>query len=261
MLKISSWNVNSIKSRLPNAIEWIQKENPDVLLLQEIKCINENFPKEPFEDLGYNIALHGQKTFNGVAILSKHPLEDVQIQFPDIPNNDQARYIEAVISMNQKAIRIASVYVPNGQELSSDKYEYKKNFFAALNEHYKKLLSYNEPLILGGDFNVALENIDTYSVKEWEDTVLFHKDIRLVMNKFLNLGMFDLFRLKHPHSHQYSWWDYRQGAWHKNKGLRIDYLLGSAEIVDILQTCEIDSDPRSKDKPSDHAPVICELNI
>ncbi|MEQ9115769.1 MAG: exodeoxyribonuclease III [Rickettsiales bacterium] len=261
MLKVSSWNVNSVKSRILNVLEWVKQENPDIILLQETKCINENFPKEQFEDLGFNVAVHGQKTFNGVAILSKYPLEDIQTQFPDIPNNEQARYIEAVANVNGKVIRVASVYVPNGQDLSSDKYEYKKKFFAALNSHYQKLLSYDEPLLLGGDFNVALENIDTYSIKEWEDTVLFHREIRKIMNDFLNIGMADLFRLQNPGEHQYSWWDYRGGAWQKNKGLRIDYLLGSPEVIDILQNCEINADTRGKEKPSDHAPVTCELSL
>jgi exodeoxyribonuclease-3 len=254
-MKIATWNVNSIRSRKELTLKWLKDNKPDVLLLQETKCLDEAFPKEEFEDLGYNIAIFGQKTFNGVAILSLHPIEDVVRGFAGNPLEEHARYIEAVICLPGFAIRVASVYVPNGESLDSDKYQKKLKFFDMINEHFKNLLKQEEILVIGGDFNVAPEEIDTYSVDATKDTVLFNLEIRNKLRSMINLGLYDAFRLKYPNESQFSWWDYRGGAWHKNKGLRIDHLLISPEAADILGDVEIDSSMRAKDSPSDHVPV------
>lgn len=260
-MKICSWNINSINVRKSSLIDWLKENTPDIMLLQEIKCLEHNFPKEGLEELGYNVAVHGQKGFNGVAILSKHPFDEVITTFPEVPLADQARYIEAVISAKPHVIRVASVYVPNGQTLDSDKYQYKIEFLEALSAHMKNLLKFDEIQVIGGDFNIARQEIDTYSAEASEDTVLFAPKMRELLSGIINLGWHDLFRCKHPREHQYSWWDYRGGAWHRNKGLRLDYLFGSPEALDVLESAEIDQDERGKERASDHAPVSCCLKF
>lgn len=258
-MKIVTWNVNSIRTRKNLVLGWVKENKPDVLLLQETKCIDELFPREDFEDLGYNIALKGQKTFNGVAILSLHPIDDIVTELPNSPLPEHARYIEAVISVEGGAVRVVSVYVPNGESLDSDKYQYKLKFYDALNEHLQSLLELEEETVVGGDFNVAPEEIDTYSVDATIDTVLFDLQARKKLRSLINLGMYDAYRLKHPNEPQFSWWDYRKGAWPKNQGLRIDHLLLSPEAADKLQGADMDHKMRGKDTPSDHIPVICEI--
>lgn len=257
-MKIATWNVNSIRMRKNLVVNWIKENKPDVLLLQETKCLDSDFPREDFEDLGYNIASSGQKTFNGVAILSLHPIEDV---IKDFDNNPlmHARYIEAVIVGPEAVVRVVSVYVPNGESLDSEKYHYKLEFFSVLEERLRNLLELNESLVIGGDFNVAPGEIDTYSVGESLDSVLFHISIRKKFRSLINIGLYDAYRLLHPKEQQFSWWDYRRGAWHKNHGLRIDHLLLSSEAADKLCSASIDQSQRGLDSPSDHAPVICEL--
>lgn len=260
-MKICSWNINSINARKLLLADWIKQNSPDIMLLQEIKCLEHNFPKEEIEELGYNVAICGQKSFNGVAILSKYPFDEVLTTFPEVPLSDQARYIEAVISTKTCAIRVASVYVPNGQTLDSDKYQYKIKFLEAFSSHMERLLKFDEIQVIGGDFNVARQEIDTYSAEATQDTVLFSPKMRELLNGIINLGWHDLFRSKHPHDPQYSWWDYRGGAWRGNKGMRIDYLLGSPEALDVLESVEIDQDERAKARPSDHVPVTCSLKL
>lgn len=260
-MKIATWNVNSIRSRKELVVGWLKENKPDVLLLQETKCLDDVFPKEEFEDLGYNIALYGQKTFNGVAILSLHPIEDIIKNFEGDPLEEHARYIEAVISMPGFAVRVASVYVPNGESLDSDKYKKKFEFFDAINMHFEKLLKQEEILVVGGDFNVAPEELDTYSVDDTRDSILFDLDVRKKLRSLINSGLYDAFRLRYPSESQFSWWDYRGGAWHKNKGLRIDHLLISPEAADILSDVVIDSPMRGKESPSDHVPVVGLFNL
>lgn len=260
-MKICNWNINSITSRKNLLTEWIKNHNPDIILLQEIKTIESNFPKEIFEDLGYNLAICGEKSYNGVAILSKYPFEEIINNFKNNPIPEQARYIEVVITVESKAIRLVSVYVPNGQDFDSEKYQLKIQFLKALQEHMKKVLSFNEIQIIGGDFNIAHEDIDTYNSNESANTVLFAPKMRKMLNGIINAGWHDLFRRKHPHDHQYSWWDYRGGSWHKNRGLRIDYIFGSPEALDTLDSIEYHQDARGKPSPSDHIPIICSLNL
>jgi len=255
-MKIATWNVNSVKSRLEHLQKYLQDFKPDILLLQELKCVTENFPYVEIEELGYNIAAHGQKTYNGVAILSKFPLEDIRTgldgaglngQNPD----EQARYIEAVTG----GFRVASVYVPNGQAVGTDKFDYKMRFFDRLREHAIELLKYNEKLVIGADYNVAPADIDVYDPKSLAGSVCFHPAEQEKFRALEFLGLTDAFRAANPHGQQFSWWDYRGGSWEHGKGMRIDHLLLSPQAADCLISCATEETPRGWEKPSDHAPV------
>ncbi len=259
MTSIVTWNINSIRPRLPHLLDFIDQHAPDILLLQETKVEDDNFPLMEIEDKGYNVAVKGQKTYNGVAILSKYPLEDVCTQLPGDDSDEQARYIEAVVSLPEKAVRVASIYVPNGQSPDSDKFQYKMRFFDRLQAHATALLDYEEVLVLGGDYNVAPAPEDVYDPKSLDGTVCFHPAEREKLHTLLHLGLYDAFRLRHPDEHAYSWWDYRGNGFANDKGLRIDHLLLSPEAVDCLDECTIIRDERAKEKPSDHAPVMCQL--
>ncbi len=241
-------------------LNWLKENNPEVVLLQELKCETEAFPYMEIEDAGYNVAVSGQKTYNGVAILSKFPLEDVVKKLPGDEADEQARYIEAVVS-GDKIFRVASVYVPNGGEVESDKWQYKLKFLERLKQHTSELMGYDEIMAIGGDYNVAPEPQDVFDPKNLNGTTCFHQKEREKLNSILNLGMTDCFRAVHPEKHQFSWWDYRGGGWEQNKGMRIDHLLLSPEAADLVKTCEIDEKERGKEKASDHVPVWCELNI
>lgn len=261
MLKIATWNVNSIRQRLPIVTEWLKKTNADIVLFQEIKCEEEAFPKMEIEDLGYNLAISGQKTFNGVAILSKFPIDDVIKKLPGDEADEQARYIEAVISLPKKALRVASVYVPNGQEPGSDKFQYKLKFLERLREHFLEILKYNEVQLIGGDYNVAPEKIDVFDPKSLEGTTCFHKDERKRFNALLGTGFYETFRALNKDKQQFSWWDYRGNSWQYNKGMRIDHILASPEAMDLLTNSYIDDSVRAMEKASDHAPVVVEIEI
>lgn len=260
-LTIATWNVNSIKSRLAQALEYLQHTSPDIVLLQETKCVTEAFPYMEIEALGYNCAVHGQKTFNGVAVLSKFPIDDIAKALPGAPEDEQARYIEAVVSLPGKAVRVASVYVPNGQSPDSDKFQYKMQFLDRLHHHCQELLKYEEILVLGGDYNVAPYAEDVHDPLRLDGTVCYHPQERAKLRTLLHLGFTDAFRATNPTTHQFSWWDYRGASWEQNKGMRIDHLLLSPEAADRLTSCEIRSSLRSEEKASDHAPVECILAV
>lgn len=253
-MRIATWNVNSIRSRLEHVTQWLKDTQIDVLLLQELKCQNHDFPEELFSDLGYNTAILGQKTYNGVAIIAKQPIEDIQLNMPNF-EDDQARYIEAVIGTK----RYVSVYVPNGSEVDSEKYDYKLRFLSALKQHMKHLLLYKEELVIGGDFNIAPDDVDVYDPTTWKDRILCSVRERLKLNELLNLGYTDAFRALYPTEKGFTWWDYRAGSFQQNKGMRIDHFLLSPEAMDKAQSVTIDSEPRALDKPSDHAPVILDM--
>ena len=260
-ITIATFNVNSVKARLPNLLAWLDASRTDIVLLQELKCVDEAFPAMEIEERGYNIALHGQKTYNGVAILSKFPLDDITRGLASDVPDEQARYIEAVASVPGGALRIASAYVPNGQAVDSDKFPYKLQFFERLRTHWSERLTYNEVAVLGGDFNCAPTPIDVYDPAALDGTVCYHPAERERLRALMNLGFYDAFRTLHPQKQQFSWWDYRGNGYERGHGLRIDHLLLSAMAVDTLTDCVIDEEPRTKDKPSDHAPVICTLNL
>jgi exodeoxyribonuclease-3 len=253
-VKIITWNVNSVKARLPNVVEFLRNENPDIILLQELKCQTDDFPRIEFEELGYNLAILGQKTYNGVAVLSKFPISEFICGIPNY-TDENSRYIEAVISIKNIAIRVASVYVPNGQEVGSDKFKYKLEFFEKLYQHLENIKKYDEAIIIGGDFNCALENIDVFDPKSLKETVCFHSDEKRALNKIINLGYADLFRAKHEGKQVFSWWDYRGNSWSYNKGMRIDYVFGNPLACDKLISSDILTNYRGKEKASDHAPV------
>lgn len=254
-----SWNVNSVKSRLSILLDFLKKYSPDVVMLQELKCIDEAFPRMEIEDLGYNIATHGQKTYNGVAILSKGAIEDVNTDLQVDPQNPQSRYIEALTTVGKDCFRVISVYVPNGQEIGSDKFQYKLNFYKLLGEKVKELVSYNEVLIVGGDYNVAPEAIDVHDPKAWEGNVMVSIEERKGFRSLINLGLKDSLRVMHPEKSIYSWWDYRTRSWERDDGLRIDHLLLSPQACDRLIDSGVYSEIRGLEKTSDHAPVFCKL--
>jgi exodeoxyribonuclease-3 len=260
-MHIATWNVNSVKSRITHLVQYIRDYAPDVLLLQELKCQTEDFPYMEIEELGYNVAAHGQKSYNGVAILSKYPIEDVITLLPGDANDDQARYIEAVISTSGKALRVASIYVPNGQSPDSEKFPYKLRFFERLHAHIRTLLRHEEILVLGGDYNVAPEAIDVFDPKSLNGTTCFHPEERARFRSLLHLGLTDAYRATNDNTQHFSWWDYRGSGWEHNKGMRIDHLLLSPGAADLLQSSDIMDITRGWEKPSDHAPVVCEIKI
>jgi exodeoxyribonuclease III len=255
MTQVVSWNVNSIKSRLQNFFEFVDKYSPDIILLQELKCLEEAFPRMEIEEKGYNLAISGQKTYNGVAILSKSPIEDICKTLPGDDEDTQARYIEGFTM----GMRVSSVYVPNGQEVGSDKFQYKLRFFDRLNEHVKTLRGYDEQLVIGGDYNVAPEPIDVYNPKALEGGIGFHIEERKKFRKLINNGMADSYRILHPNKQEFSWWDYRSGAWDQNKGMRIDQILLSPQSCDKLLEAGVYNEIRGKEKASDHAPIFCKF--
>lgn len=258
-MKIATWNVNSIKPRLKHLTDWLIMHRPEVVLLQELKCEEDKFPYMEIEEAGYNIAVNGQKSWNGVAVLSKFLIEDVLKGLPGNDNDNQARYIEAVIPANDEVIRVASVYVPNGGEVGSEKWQYKLEFLERLRAHSAKLLDFDEKLVIGGDYNVAPKAADVFDPAGLDGTTCFHEKERGALNSMFNLGFVDCFRAVNPDKQQFSWWDYRGGGFQYNKGMRIDHLLISPEAANAVSTCEIDERERGKSKASDHAPVWCEV--
>ncbi len=260
-MKIATWNVNSIKARLPNAVAWLKEAQPDVVLLQELKVTDDNFPALEIEELGYNCAVHGQKTYNGVAILSKFPLNDVSTGLPGDKSDEQSRYVEAWVDAGDSAgVRVASIYLPNGNPVDTDKFSYKLGWMERLVRHARALLASEEPVVLGGDYNVIPADEDCYDPTAWADDALARPESRARFRTLLNLGYTEAWRTLHSEGHVYSYWDYQGGAWQKDNGIRIDHLLLSPQAADRLTACEIDKGPRGKQKASDHTPVWCELS-
>ena len=252
---ISTWNVNSVKPRLSHLLGWLKDTAPDIALLQETKTVNETFPALEIEELGYNIAHHGQKSYNGVAILSKFPLSDVTTRLPGDDTDEQARYIEAVANLKDGALRVASVYVPNGMEVGADKFIYKLAFLDRLHAHFQNVLIYDEMFVAGGDYNVSPYPIDVLDAANSEGRICYHPEERARLRALHHLGLYDAFRTLHPDVKKFSWWDYRENARAANRGLRIDHLLVSAQGMDRLRSVEIEDALRDLEKPSDHAPV------
>ena len=256
MTKIATWNVNSVRARLPRVLEWLDEFQPDIALLQEIKATDETFPRLEIEDRGYNVEIHGQKNFNGVAILSKSPIEDTIRGLPDNEDDDQARYIEAFTG----GLRVASIYLPNGNPAPGEKFDYKLRWMDCLTEHMRKTLELEEACVFGGDYNVIPTEEDVYDASAWEDDALFRLESRKKFRSMIYLGLTDAYRVIHSEPHKYSFWDYQGGAWQKDFGIRIDHLLLSPQAVDRLKDADIDRGPRGKQKASDHTPVWCEID-
>ena len=261
IITLATWNVNSVRSRLLQLESWMRSRQPDVVLLQETKCLDEQFPKDVFEDMGYNLALRGQKTFNGVAILSRFPLDNIILDLPGSPLPDEARYIEATVCLKNTAVRVASVYVPNGQDIDSPKYVTKIAFFESLYKHFSQDVLLEDVFCIGGDYNVAPSDRDVYDARVWKGRLLCSVPEREAFSSLVNLGYADILREVCDDKDIYTWWDYRAGAFNRNQGLRIDHFLLSPHAVDRFCKCWVDLEPRQQDKPSDHAPVLLTLHL
>ncbi len=260
-MRIATWNVNSIRQRLDHAVAWLKEANPDVVCLQEIKCQTEAFPREPFEALGYNVTVHGQKTFNGVAVLSKLPLEDVSHGLAGDDGDEQARFIEAVVSVKTGVVRVACLYLPNGNPPDTEKYPYKLGFMNRLNAFAADRLALEEPLILAGDFNVIPQPIDAADPSAWRGDALFLPRTRAAFRGLLHLGLTDAVRATTDAERVFTFWDYQAGAWQRDFGIRIDHLLLSPQAADKLIGAGIDKHVRAWEKPSDHVPVWADFAI
>lgn len=257
-MRIATWNVNSINARLEGVLAWFESEAPDVAVLQEIKCVDEKFPTEAFERLGYNVAVHGQKTYNGVALLSKHPIEDVRKGLPflsDDEADEQARYVEAVIAA-PTPFRVVGIYLPNGNPIGTEKFAYKLSWMRRLHAHAKGLLAFEEPLVIAGDYNVIPEAEDVANPQAWLGDALFQPESRAAFRALKNLGFADAYMQADGAPGGYTFWDYQASAWQRNLGIRIDHLLLSPQAADRLTGLVIHRDERDKEKPSDHVPVV-----
>ena len=256
-LSVASWNVNSIKARLPNVIDWLKQAGPDIACLQEIKCQDDGFPRDEIEDLGYNVETAGQKSYNGVALLSKRHIDEVTLRaLPGDDEDDQARYIEAVISLDEGVARIASIYLPNGNPAPGDKFDYKLKWMERLRTRASELLTFEEPVILAGDYNIIPRDSDVHDPAAWEGDALIRSDSRDAFAAIKWLGYADAFEQADGRANQYTFWDYQRGAWQKDHGIRIDHLLLSPQAADALEKVEIDKGPRGQEKASDHTPIV-----
>jgi exodeoxyribonuclease-3 len=260
---IATWNVNSINARLPLVLDWFTRAAPDVAVLQEIKCVDEKFPTEDFERLGYNVAVHGQKTYNGVAMLSKTPMEDIRRGLPGEdgwPDGDHARYIEAVTG-GATPVRVGGIYLPNGNPVGTEKFAYKLAWMERLRAHAAELLKLEERLILAGDYNIIPEPEDADKPENWLGDALFQPESRNAFRAIKNLGLTDAYMQADGAPGGYTFWDYQAGAWQRNHGIRIDHLLLSPQAADRLVGVTIHRDERDLEKPSDHVPVVAELSL
>ena len=260
-MKIATFNINGIKARAEALPAWLDEAQPDVILLQEIKSVDEAFPRALFEERGYNVETHGQKSFNGVAILSKHPLEDVRRGLPGDPEDEQARWIEATVVGEKDAVRICGLYLPNGNPAPGPKFDYKLAWMARLEAHARQLLAEEQPFLMAGDYNIIPQAEDAAKPDSWREDALFRPESRAAWRNLLNLGLTEAFRARTQGPGHYSFWDYQAGAWNRNNGIRIDHFLLSPACADMLRDCQIDKDVRGRDKPSDHVPVWVELDF
>lgn len=259
-IRIATWNINGIRARFETVISWLETFSPDVALLQETKIEDDKFPREAIEDVGYNVAMHGQKTFNGVAILAKVPLEDVTARLPGDDGDEQARWLEALVCGDGRPVRVACLYAPNGNPVPGDKYDYKLAWLARLRERAEELQRSEEAVVMGGDYNIIPQTIDAHKPERWREDALFLPDTRHAWRRIVNAGWTDAFRNFHADGEHYSFWDFQGGAWRRNDGIRIDHLLLSPAAADRLVGAGIEREMRGESKPSDHVPVWCELS-
>ena len=259
-MKIATFNINGIKARIDALPAWLDEATPDVAVLQEIKSVDEAFPRELFEDRGYNVETHGQKSFNGVAILSKLPLEDVTRGLPGDDGDDQARWIEATV-VGKTALRVCGLYLPNGNPAPGPKYDYKLAWMDRLRSRAEALLADEMPALMAGDYNVIPQDEDAKRPEAWAKDALALPDSRAAFRRILNLGFTDAFRARVQGPGHYSFWDYQAGAWNRDDGIRIDHILLTPQAADRLVDCGIDRAVRGGDKPSDHVPVWVELDL
>ncbi len=261
-MRIATFNINGVKARLPRLLEWLDTFDPDVACLQEIKSVDENFPRLEIEERGWHLETHGQKSFNGVAFISKHPIEDIKRGLPAVGGGDdsedeQARYIEATI----KGVRIGCLYLPNGNPQPGPKFDYKLAWMDRLIDHARRLLDHEMPVVLVGDYNIIPEDRDCYDPVAWAGDALTQPESRARFRALANLGYLDAIRQIHPDPVKYSYWDYQRGAWQKDNGIRIDHVMLSPQAQDILIGADVDRGPRGKEKASDHTPVWIDLDI
>lgn len=252
--KIATWNVNSLRVRLPQVLDWLQSYQPDVLAVQETKLIDADFPVSEIEAIGYQAVFSGQKTYNGVAILSRTPATQIVTDLPGL-DDPQRRVLAAVVN----DIRVVNLYIPNGESVTSDKYQYKLSWLNKLDLFLQHELKHHPKTIVLGDFNIAPADIDVHDPKQWEGHVLCSEKERDAFQAMLKVGFTDCYRQIHPEEKAFSWWDYRLNAFKRNMGLRIDHILASHKLANQCQTCTIDKNPRMHERPSDHAPVVAEF--
>jgi len=257
-MKISSWNVNSVRARITNIIDYLKYSKVDILMLQEIKTENKNFPFNDFKFLGFKSFVFGQKSYNGVALLSKVNIKNINTLFIK-DENKQSRIIVGEINIKNKPIKLINIYVPNGNPVDTEKYTYKINWYNSFINKVKKTLSENKNIIIAGDFNIIPEKIDVYNYKKYENDACFRLEIREKFHHLLDLGFHDVYRYFNKDKKEYTFWDYMAGAWQKNNGMRIDHFLISKDIINIVKNIKIDKGQRSKVKPSDHAPIEIEF--
>ncbi len=258
-MKIVSWNVNSVRARIENILEYIKDSKPDILFLQEIKTEEINFPKETFKNEGYESYVFGQKSYNGVAFLSKVKLSNIDNNFIK-DQKKQSRVITGDIKIKSKKIKLINIYVPNGNPVDTEKYSYKLNWLDEFYKNVKKTLVKNSNLIISGDFNVIPDAIDVYDSNRFEDDALFKLEIRKKFRSIINLGFFDVYRYFNKAKQEFTFWDYFAGSWQKNYGMRIDHFLLSNNLTENVSSIKINKKPRSKIKPSDHTPIELEIN-
>lgn len=259
-MKLATFNINGIKARIEALPAWLAEAKPDVVCLQEIKSVDEGFPRDLFEGMGYRVETHGQKSFNGVAILSRLPLEDITRGLPGDDTDEQARWIEATVIAPKAAIRVCGLYLPNGNPAPGPKYDYKLAWMARMEARVRSLLDTEQPLAFCGDYNVIPQAEDAAKPDAWVTDALFLPETRAAYRRILNLGLTEAFRTREPRPGHYSFWDYQAGAWERNNGIRIDHLLLSPQCADLLLDAGIDKGVRGGEKPSDHVPVWVELD-
>ncbi len=258
-MKIASYNINGIRARLPRLLDWLAESETDIVLLQEIKCVDSAFPRAEFETLGYQVETHGQKQQNGVAILSKMPMEEVVHGLPGDDEDLQARWIEATV-IGRIPVRVCCLYLPNGNPVDGPKYPYKLEWMARMEARAAELLQLEEATLFAGDFNVIPQAEDAMCPENWEDDALFRYETREAWRRLVHLGLTDAFRSVTPEGTNFTFWDFQRGAWQRNDGIRIDHFLLTPQCADLLVDCRIDSHVRGWEKPSDHVPIWAELD-
>jgi exodeoxyribonuclease-3 len=258
-MRIATWNINGVKARIDNLVHWLKEAAPDVACLQEVKCVDDAFPAEPIEELGYNIAVHGQKGFNGVALLSKHPLDDVRKGLPGWNADESARFITGLVTTENGAVRIASAYMPNGNPIGTEKFTAKIAWLKQVEDWARAELALEEQLVLAGDFNIIPEPVDAKNPSFWVTDALYQPEARAAFRRLSALGLTDAVRAVDDSGGIYTFWDYQAGAWQKNNGIRIDHVMLSPEAADRLGQVGIDRHVRAWEKPSDHVPVWVDL--
>lgn len=259
-MKIATYNINGIRARLETVTAWLTDQSPDVALLQEIKIVDEAFPREEIERLGYTVATHGQKGFNGVAILSRLPLEDVIRGLPGDATDEQSRWIEATVMGDRRAVRVCCLYLPNGNPVPGDKYTYKLAWMGRMRERVRQLLRSEEPIVLAGDYNVIPEPRDVRRPDDWREDALFRPESRAAFRRLEALGLYDAIRLRTQAPNLYSFWDFQRGSWERDNGIRIDHHLLTPQAADLLRDAWIEREARGGAKPSDHVPVWIDLD-